>query len=450
VALATFMNRWLTRLQRETLLEGLTGLREGLFVSGGAEGEGATALVAAYRRLGLGARALEWVRRWPGEGREFGRPTGRWWLEAAWVHRDAGDLERAQRCLEAWGLEPEADLDPCPAWELQAVLALDRTPAEAFAPLERALRHLRKFPSTPWLVRFSLLRVRWFLAQGRGPEASALARRTLALARTDEDPLGELEVLAVLATEPGASRAKARRAAQAVEEAADRLEVPEARVWALGLLASEELWEKEVEGLRAYRRWREALGLEARDREALDRRCQDLDRAFLARRDEVRRLQASGRMADLARSLAVIPTLAQALDSLYGPLGDLMAADIFGVALWVPEKRCLDYALFLEQGHRTSVGLIPVDSRRSLGAWCFRHGEGLRVDDIDLEYSRYLQELSQLADHRPKSMLFEPLVTDRGVVGVVTVQAFARGAYGPEAQARLRILASLVALRLQS
>jgi transcriptional regulator with GAF, ATPase, and Fis domain len=230
---------------------------------------------------------------------------------------------------------------------------------------------------------------------------------------------------------------------------AQSCEVPVAVVEAQWTLSRLTAGPRETEASRLFHAFFE-------DNRSLDAVLGQWDRA--ARDADVRLLEAAGQdkrrrdaelLASIVGRVASDADLSRSLDELYQSLRTLMASDVFGIALWAPEQKALDYALFIEEGRRTRVGLIPVDSTRSLGAWCFRSQKAVRINDIDREYGGYLKELSRLADHRPKSMLFQPLLAEGRALGIVTVQSFARDAYGSEDEANLAVIAACVSLRIQ-
>jgi tetratricopeptide (TPR) repeat protein len=409
-------------------------------------------LTAAYRQLGLSDRAQGWLKVAEAQGGpESGPAAFRLAAETAALalaFDDAPVLARAVERLKGWGglgLEEERLV-----LALQVRLSLLSSPAEAFAPLERAFRHLRHHPSPVWASRFLRWRATWFDHQNRLDEAYVAAKKALAQAQGSGDAGEELACWLLLAHRESTPRPKALRAAQTAVELARDGGFTSAEAEAHRALSRLTAGPREAEPLKAFRtavdqekEW------EARQR-AWDRQARAEDAALLGASGEGRRVTDAQGIAVIAGILSRGQDLARSLDEVYPWLGKLMTADIFGVALWEPGQAALDYSYFIEEGRRTRVGLIPVGSHRSLGAWCFRHRKPVRVNDIDREYRTYLKELSRLAEHRPKAMLFQPLVSDRGLLGIVTVQSFAREAYDTAAEAHLGVVAAVLALRLQS
>lgn len=448
------MKPFLTLAGAEEILSQLPSLRQ-CYGSDTASSEqravAALDLVEGYGRLHLFDRAIDWLEALSPPSEDEWGPwlVRRYYLVAASAWLDRQEAVVAARYLEkVRGLDLSLDQE-------RSLLALTVRhsllfqSADSFAPLERAFRHLRHHPDARWLARFLLWRAQWQVSQTRTEEAQATLKKAL----TEAEGVGaldlQLEAWLALATLPGLGRTKAVRAARTALAKAQSGDIPAAEAEALRVLSELTSSPKETESSRLFRNY--FTGLRALEQRLArwDRLSGDEDRKVLEAADQDRRRRDADLLASIVGRLAHHPDLSRSLDDLYQPLRRLMAADVFGIALWVAEQNVLDYALFMEEGLRTRVGLIPVDSERSLGAWCFRTRKSVRINDIDKEYSGYLKELSRLADHRPKSMLFQPLVFEDQPLGIITVQAFSRDAYGPEAESQLAVIASCVSLRLQ-
>lgn len=405
-----------------------------------------------YGRLGLTDRAADWLRAAANVSEDSlsSHVFYRYHAVASWLWLDRGDGQAAARSLDCLKRGTVSSLEDERLVLAGAVrLALLQSPFDAFAPLERAFRHLRSHPSPLWLCRLLLWRARWLSLQGRTDEILPTVKKALAEALKAGDLEAELQCLLALAQVPGLSKSKALRATRTALEKALAAEVPAAAAQAHWVLSRLTAGQKESESSLAFQAFfDEDQGL--KDRAGLwDRLARDEDARVFEESGRGQRRREAELLAAIAGKLSAEPDLSRSLEGVYQPVRSLMAADVFGIALWAPDQAALDYALFIEDGRRTRVGLIPVDSTRSLGAWCFRARKAVRINDIDREYGNYLKELSRLSEHRPKSMLFQPLLSDGDILGIVTVQSFLRDAYGPEAEAHLAVVAACVALRLQ-
>lgn len=404
-----------------------------------------------YLRLGLLEGAADWLRALqPVTEDSVPAATLRLYHMASlelWLEQ--GDTVAASRVLEQLRPLVSGDAEAERTVLTAAVrLALLRPSAEPFAALEKAFRHLRLHPSPSRATCLWQAKAEWLQRQGRNDEVQHCLKKAVNEAQRSGQPALEVSAWIALARAPSTPRAKAQRAAKSALEKASGADLPQAVVEAEACL-SELTRGRESESSSLFRRSVEGAQKLSRQHSQRERETREVDARLFAASSQSRRLYEAQLLATLAGLVSSGGDLARTLDALYPSLSSLMPADIFGVALWDPRQRALDYAFFIEEGRRTRVGLIPVDSPRSLGAWCFREQRSLRIDDIDRDYSAYLKELSLLSDHRPKSMLFQPLLGLSGPLGIVSVQAFARRSYGGEDEAFLAVLASCLALRLQ-
>lgn len=404
-----------------------------------------------YLRLGLLDGAADWLRAvQPFLDDAVPAATLRLYhLAALELWLEQGDAVSASRVLEQ--LRPLVSGDPeaeRAVFTAAVRLALLRPSAQPFAALEKAFRHLRVHPSPSWGAFLWQAKAEWLERQGRNDEVQHCLKKAVNEALKSGHPSVEVSAWIALARAPSTPRAKAQRAAKSALERASGAELPLGVVEAEACL-SELTRGRESESSLLFRRSAEGALHLSRQHSQRERETREADARLFEASSQTRRLLEAQLLAALAGIVSSGGDLARTLDAVYPSLRSLMPADIFGVALWDPGQRALDYAFFIEEGRRTRVGLIPIDSPRSLGAWCFRQQRALRIDDIDRDYSTYLKELSRLSDHRPKSMLFQPLRGLSGPLGIVSVQAFSRHSYGVEDEAYLAVLASCLALRIQ-
>lgn len=408
----------------------------------GGRREAALALAQGYLRWGLGERAAPWVA--VVARLEAEEPTLEPWapLLEAWQTLVAANRSSAAASLARLGLGPVHS--QALAAELSVGLTLLARPEDGFAALERALRVLRRESEPLSWARVLLEKGRWLIEAGRGKEATVPLRRAQTLALEAQRVGWSLEAAWWLAV--GGGKTRAATAVLKVLEAARAAAEPVTAARACRFLADQA---SRPAAALAY--FREAVDWEARAalrRERWSAEAAEADGELLRSFEDERRSGEARHLARLSHILSRSGGLAEVLDAVYPVLQRLVPADIFGVALWVPDRKVLDYAYFLEAGVRTRVGTIGLDSPRSLGAWCFRERQPVRINDIDREYGRYLKERSQLSEHQPQSMLFLPLEAAGERLGIVTAQSFGRHAYGPDELNRLTVVAGLLALRL--
>lgn len=143
---------------------------------------------------------------------------------------------------------------------------------------------------------------------------------------------------------------------------------------------------------------------------------------------------------------------------LYERVQQLAPADVFGVGLYHPERRELEYRLAIEQGKRYAPYTRGTDDREQLPVWCIEHRRPVFINDLQTEYRNYIarpdDQSRQLEDgsmsRTPQSIIYLPLVAQDRVLGVITIQSFDKSAYTEHHLNMMQSLASYTAIALDN
>jgi hypothetical protein len=114
--------------------------------------------------------------------------------------------------------------------------------------------------------------------------------------------------------------------------------------------------------------------------------------------------------------------------------GSVYVADggVFGVGLYRPEKRLIEYSLAIENGRRYAPYTRSTDDKNQFPVLCIDHRQPILINDVETESSRYISEYRHTggtlddgsAAQPPVSMIYLPLVAQERVLGVLSVQSF--------------------------
>ncbi len=139
------------------------------------------------------------------------------------------------------------------------------------------------------------------------------------------------------------------------------------------------------------------------------------------------------------------------ISTLYESLHALMVTDIFGLAFYDKESDIIHYSAFIQDGRRISRSPTPLDPKRTFAAWCIRQNTPVFIKDLDSEYRNYIPGKPKHFRGKPcKSFLFLPLSIENNVIGVLTVQSYAKESYTPRDLRFLTALAPYVAIALEN
>jgi signal transduction histidine kinase/CheY-like chemotaxis protein len=144
--------------------------------------------------------------------------------------------------------------------------------------------------------------------------------------------------------------------------------------------------------------------------------------------------------------------------TLYERVNQLADADVFGVGLYHPEKKQIEYRLAIEKGKRYAPYARDTTDHEQLPVWCIEHREPVFINDLPAEYHRYISKYrptSQLLEdgtmsQEPQSVIYLPLTASDRVLGIITIQSFEKNAYTEHHLNVMRSLASYTAIALDN
>lgn len=163
-------------------------------------------------------------------------------------------------------------------------------------------------------------------------------------------------------------------------------------------------------------------------------------------------------LSDIGRQITASLDFETIFEKLYERVNQLVDADVFGVGLYQPQSRRIDYRLAIEQGKRYAPYSRDASDPDQLPVWCIEHRQPVFINDVQQEFrkyvSRYEEESRPLEDgtmsRAPRSIIYLPLESKDRVLGIVTVQSFEAGAYTAHQLNMMRSLASYTAIALDN
>jgi ligand-binding sensor domain-containing protein/signal transduction histidine kinase len=169
-------------------------------------------------------------------------------------------------------------------------------------------------------------------------------------------------------------------------------------------------------------------------------------------------------LSDIGRELTANLDGEAIMANVYTQVRQLMDADVFAIGVALDGGR-LDYRYVMRAGVRADAAGSPEPVLR-LGEHCLATGEEMLVDDLALEYPRYLAapapgpapvpapahvgERAHDAAPAPRSLLFVPIMVGARVLGVISVQSGRTGAYRHVQLDMLSTLAAYVGVALDN
>jgi signal transduction histidine kinase/CheY-like chemotaxis protein len=204
------------------------------------------------------------------------------------------------------------------------------------------------------------------------------------------------------------------------------------------------------------RRRTETLEAQAKALEAtVNERTQEIQAQadeIAAQKDSIELLSEIGKEITASLDLNTI------LFKLYERVNQIVDASIFGVGLYKPEKKLIEYTLAIENGKRYAPYTRSTEDKNQFAVWCIDHRQPMLLNDVAKESAKYIQAY----EHRggaledgseaqpPESMIYLPLIAQERVLGVLSIQSFKKNAYTEQHLSLLENLAAYTTIALDN
>ncbi len=142
-------------------------------------------------------------------------------------------------------------------------------------------------------------------------------------------------------------------------------------------------------------------------------------------------------LSEIGREITASLDFETIFGRLYERVNQLADAEVFGVGLYHPDRKEIEYRLAIENGKRYAPYTRDASDRDQFPVWCIEHREPVFLNDVAAEYSKYLtrydEQPLELEDgtmsRQPQSMIYLPLLSKDRVLGIITIQSFNKNAY---------------------
>ncbi len=156
-------------------------------------------------------------------------------------------------------------------------------------------------------------------------------------------------------------------------------------------------------------------------------------------------------IAQITKDISASLSVETIVSKLYQNLNTLMNSESFGIGLYNPITRSLQFPGFIERNEKMDFFEFYVDDKERYAVWCFDNEKEIIINDNPVEYSKYLKvKKAPIAGKSPESLIYLPLFTKDKKIGVLTIQSFIKNAYSEYHINILRNLALSIAIALDN
>ena len=200
----------------------------------------------------------------------------------------------------------------------------------------------------------------------------------------------------------------------------------------------------------------EALEVQAK---ALEATVHERTQEIRAQADEIAAQKDSIELlSEIGKEITASLDLNTILFKLYERVNQIVDASIFGVGLYRPEKKVIEYTLAIENGKRYAPYTRSIEDKNQFAVWCIEHRQPILLNDVATESTRYIPSY----EHRggaledgtqaqpPESMIYLPLIAQERVLGLLSIQSFKKNAYTEQHLSLLENLAAYTTIALDN
>lgn len=155
-------------------------------------------------------------------------------------------------------------------------------------------------------------------------------------------------------------------------------------------------------------------------------------------------------ISDIGQSITSTLNLEKILIRVYENINHLMDASVFGIGLTNESKQAIEYKLYMEESIRAPIFSTPLDSTSSWAVWCLKNRNEIMINDVENQYTNYIQGRRNSVGGRMESLIYCPLVVEDKILGVLTVQSKKKNAYSQYNFDMVRALSSYIAIAINN
>lgn len=155
-------------------------------------------------------------------------------------------------------------------------------------------------------------------------------------------------------------------------------------------------------------------------------------------------------ISEIGQSITSTLDVNKVFRRIYESVNSLMDANVLGIGMYNREKKAIEYKLYIEEGENAPHFDIPLKSKSSWAVWCYKNKQEILINDIEKEYSLYLEGISSTFGTMRAALIFCPLMLEGEIIGVVTVQSKNKNAYDQHNLNSIRALASYIVIAINN
>lgn len=135
-------------------------------------------------------------------------------------------------------------------------------------------------------------------------------------------------------------------------------------------------------------------------------------------------------LSEIGRIITSQLSIENIVSAVYKPINNLMDATVFGIGIVNEKNRSLDFPGVKEKNDTLDFLSFSLNDDLRLSVYCVKNKKEIFINDFEQEYKKYLPSITPPGKSgNSSSIIYLPLIHDKKVTGVITVQSFKKNAY---------------------
>jgi serine phosphatase RsbU (regulator of sigma subunit) len=165
-------------------------------------------------------------------------------------------------------------------------------------------------------------------------------------------------------------------------------------------------------------------------------------------------------LSEIGKELTASLNLEHILSTLYTYINEMMDATVFGIGLYQAQQGLIDYQMAIEKGIRYQPYTRDMKDKNQFAVWCVENRKEVFLNDIETEYSHYLDHAENKKDDSqlengaeieyPQALIYVPLLIKDEIMGVITIQSFQKNSYTQQDLNQLQNIANYASIALEN
>lgn len=183
----------------------------------------------------------------------------------------------------------------------------------------------------------------------------------------------------------------------------------------------------------------------------LEEKVIERTKEVILQKEEIEKSHANTRLlSEIGQHIISSVNFNSIFKKLHENVSQLMDADCFGVRIYHPDTKQIEYRYEIENGEQQPTLMVSMDNIDNYSVWCVINKKEIFIYDNINEYHKYTKKIVVPTGDMPDSLVFCPMVIGDRILGVITVQSFKKFAYKPLHVDILKTLGTYTAIALEN